>query len=216
MSTRLRCSAGFTPSQPSAPWKQAGDRRAIQKGDSAVLNVDPASRLPLPQVLAHTLARGTQHLSQHVLRGGNEIGRAGVASLFASWMTLHAKQGQRQSLLWPHQQTVTVKQVMYPGISGCGAQHLCGEVRSVRQCVVKILDTQLPTGHGSFHYRRGKGWAALQHFQLAECMPSIHEAQYELTAICIDPVNSCSGVNVEGNDDEHPDGRRHQALDGQA
>lgn len=34
--------------------------------------------------------------------------------------------------------------------------------------------------------------------------------------LCIDPVNSCSGVNVEGNDDEHPDGRRHQALDGQA
>lgn len=33
---------------------------------------------------------------------------------------------------------------------------------------------------------------------------------------CIDPVNSCSGVNVEGNDDEHPDGRRHQALDSQA
>lgn len=35
-------------------------------------------------------------------------------------------------------------------------------------------------------------------------------------AVCIDPVNSCSGVNVEGNDDEHPDGRRHQALDSQA
>ena len=34
--------------------------------------------------------------------------------------------------------------------------------------------------------------------------------------VCIDPVNSCSGVNVEGNDDEHPDGRRHQALDSQA
>lgn len=33
---------------------------------------------------------------------------------------------------------------------------------------------------------------------------------------CIDPVNSCSGVNVEGNDDEHPDGRRYQALDSQA
>ena len=36
------------------------------------------------------------------------------------------------------------------------------------------------------------------------------------SAVCIDPVNSCSGVNVEGNDDEHPDGRRHQALDSQA
>ena len=35
-------------------------------------------------------------------------------------------------------------------------------------------------------------------------------------ATCIDPVNSCTGVNVEGNDDEHPDGRRHQALDSQA
>ena len=33
---------------------------------------------------------------------------------------------------------------------------------------------------------------------------------------CIDPVKSCSGVNVEGNDDEHRDGRRHQALDSQA
>ena len=32
---------------------------------------------------------------------------------------------------------------------------------------------------------------------------------------CIDPVKSCSGVNVEGNDDEHHDGRRHQALDSQ-
>ena len=33
---------------------------------------------------------------------------------------------------------------------------------------------------------------------------------------CIDPVKTCPGVNVEGNDDEHPDGRRHQALDSQA
>lgn len=38
----------------------------------------------------------------------------------------------------------------------------------------------------------------------------------ETTRHCIDPVNSCTGVNVEGKDDEHPDGRRHQALDGQA
>ena len=27
---------------------------------------------------------------------------------------------------------------------------------------------------------------------------------------CIDPLNSCTGVIVEGNDDEHPDGRRYQ------
>lgn len=33
---------------------------------------------------------------------------------------------------------------------------------------------------------------------------------------CIDPLNSCTGVIVEGNDDEYPDGRRYQALDGQA
>ncbi|WP_244983032.1 type I restriction endonuclease subunit R [Comamonas aquatica] len=38
----------------------------------------------------------------------------------------------------------------------------------------------------------------------------------DLKPFCIDPVNSCSSVNVEGNDDEHPDGRRHQALDSQA
>ena len=38
----------------------------------------------------------------------------------------------------------------------------------------------------------------------------------QIASYCIDPVNSCSGVNVEGNDDEHPDGRRHQALDSQA
>jgi putative transposase len=35
-------------------------------------------------------------------------------------------------------------------------------------------------------------------------------------SFCIDPVKSCTGVNVEGNDDEHPDGRRHQTLDGPA
>ena len=33
---------------------------------------------------------------------------------------------------------------------------------------------------------------------------------------CIDPLNSCTGVIVEGNDDEYPDGRRYQTLDGQA
>ena len=36
------------------------------------------------------------------------------------------------------------------------------------------------------------------------------------TVPCIDPLNSCTGVIVEGNDDEYPDGRRYQALDGQA
>ena len=34
--------------------------------------------------------------------------------------------------------------------------------------------------------------------------------------VCIDPLKSCTGVIVEGNDDEHPDGRRYQTLDGQA
>lgn len=34
--------------------------------------------------------------------------------------------------------------------------------------------------------------------------------------VCIDPVKSCSGVIFERNTDEHPDGRRHQTLDGQA
>ena len=33
---------------------------------------------------------------------------------------------------------------------------------------------------------------------------------------CIDPLKSCTGVIVEGNDDEYPDGRRYQTLDGQA
>ena len=38
----------------------------------------------------------------------------------------------------------------------------------------------------------------------------------KIVALCIDPLNSCTGVIVEGNDDEYPDGRRYQALDGQA
>ena len=38
---------------------------------------------------------------------------------------------------------------------------------------------------------------------------------YQLPS-CIDPLKSCTGVIVEGNDDEYPDGRRYQTLDGQA
>ena len=47
-------------------------------------------------------------------------------------------------------------------------------------------------------------------------MPISQDQIIRVALVCIDPVNSCSGVNVEGNDDEHPDGRRHQALDSQA
>ena len=41
-------------------------------------------------------------------------------------------------------------------------------------------------------------------------------AHHRVAKWCIDPLNSCTGVIVEGNDDEYPDGRRYQALDGQA
>lgn len=52
--------------------------------------------------------------------------------------------------------------------------------------------------------------------RLGHSNTSIIKAAKAAVKRCIDPVNSCSGVNVEGNDDEHPDGRRHQALDSQA
>jgi putative transposase len=39
----------------------------------------------------------------------------------------------------------------------------------------------------------------------------------EIENACIDPVKTCSGVNLEGvTRDEHGDGRRNQTLDGEA
>ena len=45
---------------------------------------------------------------------------------------------------------------------------------------------------------------------------SSNTSDFPLGRVCIEPANSCLGVDVEGSDDEHPDGRRHQALDSQA
>lgn len=50
----------------------------------------------------------------------------------------------------------------------------------------------------------------------SRCAALLDAAGEQLRArLCIDPVNSCTGVMFEGNNDEHPNGRRYQALKGQ-
>ena len=49
-----------------------------------------------------------------------------------------------------------------------------------------------------------------------EAFSDVSSRTYLSTLECIDPLKSCTGVIVEGNDDEYPDGRRYQTLDGQA
>ncbi len=107
-----------------------------------------------------------------------------------------------------------MSQLSFPSFDSCllvrdaHGRYLPASADDILEAARQVIDRKM---------RRGAEFtspAAVKEYLRTKLASFEHEVFVVL--FCIDPVNSCSGVNVEGNDDEHPDGRRHQALDSQA